>query len=486
VNSRNRDIFIVLQYFADMLAVCLGLLAAYWLKFHSGLDPAATVSADYRVQFWWAFLLWLLCLQFGGAVQAHPRVFSFNRARRLLRASALAVLLCAVRNYFFRDPDVSRVLYPMSFVLVTLALVAGRALLQMFISRFLMTKGVLSRVLIVGQGPVAIRLAARFKTMPELGYEIVGFVTHGTPDRRRMIGGIPVVGNTEDLRRLVRDHRVDEVFVTHADLEGETFFQLFMDGDRETARMSFVPSLADMMRSPIHYDEVAGVPVYSMRETPLQGANAGVKRAMDVIGAALGLLVISPMLLVIALLVRRSSPGPILYKQTRLGLAGEEFKIYKFRTMRADAEKGGIGWGAQDDNRSTRIGQWLRRSNLDELPQLWNVLRGDMSLVGPRPERPYYVQSFREVIPRYMSRHAVKTGMTGWAQVHGLRGDTSIQQRLRYDLYYIENWSLWLDIKILMMTFLPKRHRPRRGAPLPGNLPPLAQPSLRQSTEPKA
>jgi exopolysaccharide biosynthesis polyprenyl glycosylphosphotransferase len=468
VKIEHRDRFVILQYFADSLAVSGGLYAAWWLKFHSGLDPFAVEATSYVQQFWWAFLLWMICLYFTGCIQAHPRVISFNRGRRILRASAMAMLLCAVRNYFFREPDVARMLYPMTFVIVSMAVVAMRVGLQFVVTRFMMTRGILSRVVIVGLGPVAIRLGARFKSKPELGYELVGFITLDDNRVGQSLGGTPILGSKDDLRRVVRDNKVDEVFVTQTDIPGDVFFQLFIDSEKETARVSFVPSLVDMMRSTIHYDEVAGIPVYSMKETPLQGANASIKRAMDIAGAGFGLIALSPLFVIVAALVRRSSPGPILYKQTRLGLDGREFKIYKFRTMTVEAEHQGPQWGVQEDPRATSIGRWLRATNIDELPQLWNVLRGDMSLVGPRPERPCFVERFREMFPRYMARHAVKTGMTGWAQAHGLRGDTSIQQRLRYDLYYIENWSLWLDIKILIVTFLPKRHRPRAGrSPFP-------------------
>lgn len=459
-SRRYRDRFVVLQYLSDSMAVAIGLLVAFWLRFFSGIDPNAIISTNYTVQFWWAFVLWLLCLQLSGAFIAHPRVISFNRARRILRGSALALMLIAVRNYFTRDFDVARLLFPMSFITVTTLIVVFRAGLQVFISRFLVTSGVRSRVLIVGLSPVGFRLAARFKKHLELGYELVGFVSLTEEKVGSAIQGIPVLGSKDDLRRVIRDNNINEVFVTQTDIPSEVFFQLFIDSGKETARVAFVPSLVEMMRSTIHYDEVAGVPVYSMRDTPLQGANAFLKRAFDVSSATAGFLMLLPLMALIAIIVRRTSPGPVLYKQTRLGLDGKEFKIYKFRTMRLDAEKNGPEWSSQEDHRATPFGRFLRRWNLDELPQLWNVIRGDMSLVGPRPERPYFVDQFREILPRYTSRHVVKTGLTGWAQVHGLRGDTSIQQRLRYDLYYIENWSLWLDIKILIMTFLkPKRRR---------------------------
>ncbi len=461
MKGRKRDQFVVLQYLGDALAVAAGLLVAYWIRLESDWIPHAVIATDYLTQFWWAFAFWMGALYASGAVTWHPRVISFNRARRILYAGLLATMLAAVRNYFFLVEDVSRLLYPIALVTTSSALIVNRFLLQCVISRFLITGGAQTRVILVGLGPVALRLAARFKSYREMGYDLVGFVS--LDDRRvgQTIGGIPILGAQDDLRRIVRDNGVEEVFVCQTDIPAETFFQLFIDGDKEWARVNFVPSLVEMMRSQIHYDEVAGVPIYSMKDTPLRGLNAGLKRAFDLALALGGLIALSPLLLLLGILVKRSSPGPALYKQTRLGLDGREFNIYKFRTMPVGAEDEVPSWGKRDDPRATAIGRFLRRYNLDELPQLWNVIRGDMSLVGPRPERPWFVDRFREVLPRYMSRHNVKSGMTGWAQVHGLRGDTSIQQRLRYDLYYIENWSLWLDTKILIVTFFGSKRRGR-------------------------
>ncbi len=461
---RNRDQYLVLQYFGDGLAVATGLFVAWWLRFGSGIDPGAIEATNYTSQFWWAFAIWMFALQLAGAFTPHPKIIGFNRARRLLRGSALAVMLCAVRNYFFREADVARLLYPVSFVTVSTCLVGGRMILQWIITRFLVTRVARKRIVIAGLGPVGLRLAARCRMKRELGYELIGFVCFEESRIGQRIGSFPILGTHEDLRRIIRDNKIEEVFVTTTDVPNDIHMQLFVDSEKEKARVAFVPSLAEMLRSSIYYDEIAGVPLYSMKDTPLMGFKAATKRGFDIVFAGGGLIALMPFFLALSWLVRRSSSGPVLYKQTRLGLDGQQFKIYKFRTMRIDAEDELPRWGNQDDPRATPIGRWMRRWNVDELPQLWNVVRGDMSLVGPRPERPFYVDRFREVFPRYMARHSVKTGMTGWAQVHGLRGDTSIQQRLRYDLYYIENWSLWLDIKILMMTFMPGRRRRRRDA----------------------
>lgn len=471
MRSRNKDQFIVLQYLTDGIAVGVGLLLAYWFRFLSGIDGDATISTDYLAQFWTAFVLWMFSLHQNGCFEPSAKVISFNRARKLLKGCLLAIMLITVKNYFLRIDDVSRLLYPISFFSVMISLLVGRFALQDLIYRFFLPAGGCTRVLIAGVGPVGIRLAARCLRKPELGYELVGFAAMDESKVGLRLHQVPVLGTINDIRRLIRDNGVEEVFVTETELGSDQFTQIFLDGERENARINFVPSLIEMLRSSIRYDEVAEIPIYSMRETPLRGINAATKRFIDLAGASLGLLLLTPLSIPLIIAMKLTSRGPIFYKQTRLGLDGREFKIYKFRTMHANAEQEGPVWGKQDDQRATPLGRWLRKTNIDELPQLWNVIRGDMSLVGPRPERPYYVDRFKELFPRYMSRHSVKTGLTGWAQVHGLRGSTSIPLRLRYDLYYIENWSLWLDAKILIMTFFSpnfsrRQYKPRVGPPM--------------------
>ena len=436
--------FLLLQTVSDLLAILAGLFIAYWMRFHLGpIAPSGSWNAwQYLVQLPWAVGLWFLALNLTHNYLNHPRVISFNRARRLFKGSALAIALIVVRNYFWRVPDIARLIYPYSLAAGTVSLLIGRFLLQRIIVRYFMGRSLpRTRVLIIGLGPTAIRLAARLRWRPEYAYEQVGFVTADASRTGQIIGGVPVLGTIGDLRELLHDHRIQEVFVAQSELPHESFLRLFTQSEMETVRVNVIPTLVEMMRTQIFYDEIASVPIYTLRETPLQGWNILIKRSFDIVVSVLGLLILVPVYPLLAWLIRRSSPGPAVYRQTRLGLIGDEFTIYKFRTMPITAEHD------------------------DELPQLWNVLRGDMSLVGPRPERPHFVEQFREAIPRYMARHKVRTGLTGWAQVHGLRGDTSVSQRLRYDMYYVENWSLGLDIKILIMTFLSPRRarRPRRG-----------------------
>ena len=261
-----------------------------------------------------------------------------------------------------------------------------------------------------------------------------------------------MIGVIEDLPRLTEEHGIEILYLALARPEWqaeERAMQLLADS---TVAVRLVPDLSQAYRLNPSVEDFDGMPVVLVTESPEQGWNAVVKRLFDVVGSGVGLIVISPVLLVLAILVRLDSPGPVLYTQERVGMNGRRFRMIKFRSMRVGAEAQGGNWTTANDPRRTKLGTTLRKLSLDELPQLWNVFVGDMSLVGPRPEQPEHVDRFRGSIPRYMLRHHVRAGMTGWAQVNGLRGDTPLEQRIQYDLYYIEHWSLVFDVRILLLT----------------------------------
>jgi exopolysaccharide biosynthesis polyprenyl glycosylphosphotransferase len=221
---------------------------------------------------------------------------------------------------------------------------------------------------------------------------------------------------------------------------------------REGVTIKVFPDVFELMAAGVTIDDLGGLPLLTVRDVALRGWRLTFKRAMDLVGGAVGLVLLSPLMMLIAMLIKLESPGPVIFVQERMGLDAQPFPMFKFRSMRSDAEANGPGWTVRGDPRVTRVGRFIRRYSIDEWPNLINVLLGDMSLVGPRPEQPAFVEQFRAMIPRYMERHREKAGITGWAQVNGLRGDTSITERTKYDLWYIENWSLWLDIKIIIRT----------------------------------
>jgi exopolysaccharide biosynthesis polyprenyl glycosylphosphotransferase len=309
------------------------------------------------------------------------------------------------------------------------------------------------RLLLVGTGDVARMIQQKTVQSPRLGYQVIGFVNgHGAGTD---IAGVPVLGSQAELGTIVREHDVQEVVIALPEASHEDLVEMISACESGHAAVRIFPDLFQIIASELSIGDLDGLPLLMVRDVALRGWKLTLKRLMDIVFGAVGLIILSPVLMLIALLIKLESKGPVFYAQERVGLDGKPFPMIKFRSMRADAEKhSGPVWASSDDPRRTRLGALMRRTNVDELPQLINVLLGDMSLVGPRPERPVFVDQFKQVVPRYMERHKEKAGMTGWAQVNGLRGDTSIIERTKYDLYYIENWSLLFDIKILIRQIL--------------------------------
>jgi exopolysaccharide biosynthesis polyprenyl glycosylphosphotransferase len=267
--------------------------------------------------------------------------------------------------------------------------------------------------------------------------------------------GVPILGQIGDLPALIDKHAIDEVIIGLPEASHEEILTIISLCERGKVSIKVYPDLFQIMAAQISIGDLGGLPLLTVRDVALRGWRLTLKRAMDLIGSAIGLVLLSPLMLLVAILIKMESPGPVFYTQVRMGLDAKPFWLIKFRSMRADAEaETGPVWATKDDPRRTRLGAFIRRFSIDELPQLINVLVGEMSLVGPRPERPVFVEQFKRSIPRYMDRHREKAGLTGWAQVNGLRGDTSIAERTKYDLWYIENWSLLLDLKIILKTIV--------------------------------
>jgi exopolysaccharide biosynthesis polyprenyl glycosylphosphotransferase len=312
------------------------------------------------------------------------------------------------------------------------------------------------RVLIVGTGDVAQMILQKIQWSPWLAYEIVGLLAKNGNGNHlpENVLGVPVLGLTDDLPRLIDEHRINEVIIALPEATHQETLSIIALCDRSTISVKVFPDVFQFIAGQVGIDDLGGLPLLSVRDVALRGWKLTLKRGVDVLGSLVGLVLLSPLMLLVALLIKLESPGPVFYVQERMGLDARSFPMLKFRSMRQDAEQNGPGWTRPNDPRRTRLGALMRRLNIDELPQFINVLIGDMSLVGPRAERPIYVEQFKKSIPRYMDRHREKAGLTGWAQVNGLRGDTSITERTKYDLWYIENWSVLLDFKILIRTVM--------------------------------
>jgi Undecaprenyl-phosphate glucose phosphotransferase len=337
--------------------------------------------------------------------------------------------------------------------LSTSGLIISRSSLRAFL-RYLRKKGLNLRfVLIVGAGELGKKILRSINRHPELGLRVAGFLTRRREKLATEVSEVPILGLYEDIKKILAAHHIDQI-VLALPLEEHFRLKTIMEAiDDEMVAIKIVPDFFDYISLRGGVEELDNIPIINLRDSPLYGWNRIFKRSFDILFSIIILTIFSPLLAIITILIKLTSPGPVFYRQERMGLDGKLFTMLKFRTMRENAEKvTGPVWAKEEDKRRTKLGAFLRKMSLDELPQVINVLKGEMSIVGPRPERPFFIQQFKERVPRYMLRHKMKAGITGWAQVNGWRGNTSIEKRIEYDIFYIENWSLGFDVKIMWLT----------------------------------
>jgi Undecaprenyl-phosphate glucose phosphotransferase len=455
----------------DVLSTVLAWIFAYFLRFNSDLvletlpvTKGVPALSRYLILIPVIVLLWPAVLYFHGLYQlkrGRSRIDEFFAILfSVLIASALLLgATLYVRVYYKYQPDVapmweySQGVMALFVVLDVLALNAGRSALRAYLKRMWTAGYNVRRVLVAGAGELGQQVAQTILAHREMGFRLVGFVDDAAPSLKER-AGIPVLGTLDQATQVAAAHGADQLYAALPLEEHAKLLRLIKNVSNECVDIKVVPDLVQYATVKAVLEDLDGIPIISLSEVPLRGWNSMVKRVLDMIIGTAALVLLMPGFALVALLIKlKGGLGPVLLRQERMTLDGKTFQIYKFRTMVHNAEEQtGPIWASAEDPRRTGIGVWLRRFNLDEFPQLINVVLGDMSLVGPRPERPPFVQQFREHIPQYMLRHRVKSGITGWAQVNGWRGNTSIEKRIEYDLYYIENWSLLLDIKILILT----------------------------------
>jgi exopolysaccharide biosynthesis polyprenyl glycosylphosphotransferase len=437
---------------ADLAVTAACWLAAYYLRWIVGLGPVA----DHVPPFWWCVRTLPIVLVVAAITYPQTGLYQLGRRWRVeqelfetFKATGLMMLLLLATAFYIRNPYESRLAHGWFWMLTLVGLVAvrrGFGAYYCWRRRRGLPHG---RALIVGTGRIARSLARALRANNWLGIEPLGYVD----TREESEPGASTVGTVGDLPELVERFAIDYVFVAvpfHRYTQTQRVFEVLRD---VLVEIRLVPDLAVFSSAVLQVSYLDGLPVISLQRSRQGFAQVALKRAMDIALSAIGLVLLSPVLTLIAVIIKLYDLGPILYRQERMGLNGHRFQMLKFRSMEVDAEqKTGPVWARPGDDRRTPFGAFLRRTSLDELPQLLNVLKGDMSLVGPRPERPFFIEKFRRSVPRYMLRHAVKAGITGWAQVNGWRGDTSLRKRVQYDLYYVANWSLWFDIRILIRT----------------------------------
>lgn len=420
---------------------------------HEGLPPAGLYLQT-------GILVTLLfCLIFQSlGLYARPQLGSFSeRIPRLVRATGLGILLTTALAFAIRtDPPLSRLTVMISFATIATLVMFVRFVL--FRVELVMARGkrIINHVLIIGTDSVAASLKTALEKEPRLRTAVVAFLSTGSEPPDPAVPADLIKGTVDDLARFLEAGEISQVILsTPAEINHARMTDIILDCERALVSFNFVPDLFRMLTITMDIQTVEGIPILGTAKWPLDYFwNRTAKRIEDIIGSVVGLVISAPIIAVAAVLIKQTSPGPVFYRQERCGQKGSTFNIYKLRTMHVNAESvSGPVWAQENDPRRTKVGAFLRAYNIDELPQFWNVLRGDMSLVGPRPERPHFVEQFKEDISRYMWRHYHRPGMTGWAQVNGMRGNTSIQKRISLDLYYLENWSLAFDFKIIAKTF---------------------------------
>jgi len=463
---RYNRLLIAFYIFSDALLGLSAFIIAYTIRFHTGLIPITKGIPPLRQ--------YINLLPFIAVLV--PLGFHLQNLYRLRRGRSwvddffavfvgtiLAVVFgiivtLYVQTYIAPNDrgayEVSQAVWGL-FLILNVALTFGlrEVMREVFERRWRSGVG-LRRILIAGSGELGRLVADKIIEHREFGYEIVGFVDD-RPGDHLGYRGLPVLGTTDETTEIAAREQIDHLYVALPPEQHLKMLDLLDATTRECIDVKVVPDLLQVIALKARLWDLDGVPVIDVNDIPLQGLNAIVKRVLDIVISGIALLILAIPLGIIALLVRITSKGPALFRQERMGLDGRAFSIVKFRSMVDDAERdSGPVWTMENDTRVTQLGKFLRKSNIDELPQLWNVLRGDMSIVGPRPERPHFVAQFKHRIPQYMLRHKVKAGMTGWAQVNGWRGNTELEKRIEYDLYYIENWSVRLDMKIIWLTIV--------------------------------
>ncbi len=456
--KKHGQLFLTTIIFFDSVVISFSWLVAYYLHFQSSFGPAPRYAIPEievyligLIPVWIVFMfnIWLCGLY--KPLRGKPISTEFYN---IIKVTVLSILFLAASTFFYREVSFSRIQAAYFWVLVTFLIIVSHMLVRIILMEARKRGFNLRHLLIIGSGDLGQMVAEKISLHPEFGMNIVGFLTEHPEKIGSEVSGSKVLGLYQDVSKIIKKYNIDQLYIALPLHAHDRMGKILENLEEETVDIKVVPDLLKFMNLQAGVEELDGLPVVNLNESPLYGWNIVIKRTSDIVLSALAIFVSSPLLLLIAIIIKLESRGPVIFRQERAGLDGKGFEMYKFRSMRVDAEdKTGPVWASKEDDRRTRLGTFLRKTSFDELPQLFNVLCGDMSLVGPRPERPVFVKNFKKSIPRYMLRLKMKAGLTGWAQVNGWRGNTSLDKRIEFDLYYIKNWSLFFDFKIILLTF---------------------------------
>lgn len=459
--KKHSQLLISLALISDLFAITLSWVIAYIIRFELRIGvvtESEVYFSDYITLLPIIIIFSSIILKYFGQYlpkRGNDFIYEFLN---ILKISTIIVFLLIVITFFYRSYSYSRAVMVFFWISTIFLLIVSRGTTRQLIS-WLRKKGFdLKYVLIVGVNDLGKRVLDKIRDNPWTGFKVVGFIKESLPENTSFISedknDVEILGGIDRINYAIKEKVVDQIFIA-LPLEAHRDFEMVLRSlEKEMVDIRVIPDFFQFMTLNAGIEDFDGLPVINLSESPLYGWNRVIKRIADVIFSLFILMFLSPIMIIVAILTKLTSPGPIFYRQKRLGLGGEVFEMLKFRSMKVDAEKDtGPIWSSKDDKRVTGLGRLLRRFSLDEIPQFINVMKGDMSIVGPRPERPFFIEEFKKKIPKYMLRHKMKAGITGWAQVNGLRGNTSLEKRLEHDLFYIENWSLAFDLKIMWLTF---------------------------------
>ena len=451
----NQKHFNRLHVVIDALVIAFSYVIAWFIQIHILVKDSAGTLPVQTYMFALVFLVpGFLLLYYAFNLYTPKRVQGRRlEAANIFSANMIGLLVFMFVLYLINEPNFSRFMIFL-FIGINYALtVVERNLIRMVLMNIRRRGMNQKHIILVGYSRAAEEYIDRIVQNPQWGYQINGILDDSVRPGT-VYKNIKVIGTTSQLERILERNNLDEIAITLGLSEYYKLQQIVATCEKSGAHTKFIPDYMNIIPTRPYTEDLLGLPVINIRHVPLSNTfNMMVKRAMDIVGSICCIILFSPVMLVAAIMIKLTSPGPLIFTQVRVGLHNKPFRMYKFRSMEVQSpseEK--KGWTTRDDPRVTKVGRFIRRTSIDEMPQFFNVLKGDMSLVGPRPERPQYVEKFREEIPRYMVKHQVRPGLTGWAQVNGYRGNTSIRKRIEHDIYYIENWTVGLDLKILLLT----------------------------------
>ena len=439
----------------DALIIVFSYILAWFIQMHIVVKDSAGTLPVQTYMFALVFLVpGFLLLYYGFNLYTPKRVQGRRlEAANIFSANAIGLLVFLFVLYMLKQNDFSRQMILMFIGINYVLTVIERNLIRIVLMRMRRSGMNLKHIILVGYSRAAEEYIDRIVQNPQWGYQINGILDDSVRPGT-LYKNVKVIGNISQLGKILSKNNLDEIAITLGLNEYYKLQQIVATCEKSGVHTKFIPDYMNIIPTRPYTEDLLGLPVINIRHVPLTNTfNMMIKRAMDIVGSICCIILFSPVMLVTAVMIKLTSPGPLIFTQVRVGLHNKPFRMYKFRSMEVQSpseEK--KGWTTRNDPRVTKVGRFIRKTSIDEMPQFFNVLKGDMSLVGPRPERPQYVEKFREEIPRYMVKHQVRPGVTGWAQVNGYRGNTSIRKRIDHDIYYIENWTVGLDIKILILT----------------------------------